>query len=159
MKAKTDPTRPPAEFPLDASLRTYRRIFRQLPPITSEAFQGDYEGLVVGPPLFQRFFRRLMKQGGLPGWKGKEFHDGQGINVLERNGEVRKRARMYVTGTVNSIIDGRPTLALGYRKYPLAVIRDEIRAYDERTVLGMTYVNWGPFRKLAMPFALRRRTS
>jgi len=144
-------------LPTDAPLREYRALFRSLPPVAASDFDGVYDGLIVGPAWFRAAFRALLDSGGLRGWRGKEFHGGDGINLVERDGEVRKIARMRITGVFPSRLDDRPTLCLGYVKGPLAMIRDEIRRFDDRTVLGMTYVDRGPLPALAMPFGLRRR--
>ena len=83
---------------------------------------------------------------------------GNGGNLCRRAGAVKKVARMYVAGVVDSELDGRETLILRYRgKSPLSFIQDEIRCFDENTVLGMTYLDVGPGRRAPMPFALVRR--
>jgi hypothetical protein len=149
----------PPELPLREALGWYRDAFRGLPRLRAEDFDGVYDGLVLGPGWFQLAFRAMLDAGGLRGWRGKEFHGGRGINLVERGGEIRKIAPMRVTGTFPSRLDEQPTLCLGYERGPLATIRDEIRRYDDRTVLGMTYVDRGPLPMLAMPFALRLRAA
>jgi hypothetical protein len=153
------PTRPmnPQPLPIGAGLRTYYRIFRKCEPITQDEFQGDYQGLIVGPFLFRKLFASMLTWGGLGGWTGKQFTGGEGVNIVERNGEKKKVARMRVTGTTASVLDGKPTLTLGYYKKPLAFIQDEIRKYDAHTVIGLTYVNAAPLRWFPLPFALRRK--
>ena len=140
----------------DLRLAEYRRIFKTLPPLASEQFEGRYVGLLLGSAAFQRVFRQMLAWGGLAGWAGKEFHGGDGVNLCLRNGDETRVAPMKVQGTVKSVIDGQVTLALTYYKYPLALLTDEIRAYDSDTVLGMTYVNVGPLKYFPLPFALRR---
>ncbi len=144
------------QLPIHASLATYMRVFKSLPPISQREFHGSFQGIVVGPAWFQSVFNKAMTFGGLDGWQGKDFGaDGNGINVLLQNGVIRKVAPMHVVGELTSAIDGQPTLVLGYRKPPHAYIHDEIRRLDERTILGMTYVKVNPFKKFPMPFVLR----
>jgi hypothetical protein len=146
------------DLPLYAPLGRYRHLFRELPSLAAEELEGEYAGLVLGPAWFQIAFRRMLDLGGLRGWQGKEFHRGEGINVVEREGTVRRIAPMRVTGVRPSRFDHKPTLTLGYEsKGPLGMICDEIRRFDVRTVLGMTYVDRGVLPSLAMPFGLRRR--
>jgi hypothetical protein len=150
----------PSALPLDAPLSRYRSLFLSLPPLRAEDFDGAYDGLLLGPAWFQLAFRRMLDAGGLRGWRGKEFHEGKGLNLVERGGTVEKIARMRITGVFPSRLDGQPTLSLGYEsKGPLGKIRDEIRRYDERTVLGMTYVDRPVLSALPMPFGLRRRAA
>lgn len=146
----------PGSIPTGLQLWEYRRIFKTLPPLEREQFEGRFEGLLLGPKPLQRAFQQALKAGGLAGWAGKEFHDGVGYNLCLREGQEQQVQRMKIQGTVKSVIDGQDTLALTYFKAPLSVLTDELRAYDAQTILGMTYVNAGPLKHLTFPFALRR---
>jgi hypothetical protein len=147
-----------SDLPLFAPLGRYRDLYRGLPLLPADQFEGEYAGLVLGPAWFQIAFRRMLDLGGLRGWQGKEFHRGDGVNVVERDGTIRRIAPMRVTGVRPSRLDGRPTLTLGYASPgPLGMICDEIRRFDARTVLGMTFVDRSVLPSLAMPFGLRRR--
>lgn len=147
-------------LPEGESLAYYMQAFRKSSRLLASEFHGHYDGYVVGPAWFRVFFRRLMDVGGLRGWLGKEFDDeGNGGNLCQRGATVKKVARMYVAGVVKSEIDGQKTLILRYRgNSPLGFVQDEIRRFDENTILGMTYLDVGPGRLAPMPFALIRRS-
>lgn len=146
-------------LPEGESLGYYFKAFKGASRLQASEFHGLYDGYVVGPAWFRVLFRRLMDVGGLRGWAGKQFDlEGNGGNLCRRGSAVKKVARMYVAGVVKSEIDGQETLILRYRgNSPLGFIQDEIRRFDENTVLGMTYLDVGPGRRTPMPFALVRR--
>lgn len=146
-------------LPEGERLGYYFKAFRGASRLEASEFHGVYDGYIVGPAWFRVAFRRMMALGGLHGWGGKEFdHAGNGGNLCRRGGAVKKVARMYVAGAVASALDGKKTLILRYRgSSPLGFLQDEIRRFDENTVLGMTYLDIGPGRRAPMPFALVRR--
>lgn len=146
-------------LPEGERLGYYFRAFRKAARLDASEFRGVFDGYVVGPGWFRPAFRSMMAVGGLGGWQGKEFDaTGNGGNLCLRGGRLRKVARMYVAGTVKSELDGQDTLALRYRaKSALGLLQDEIRRFDGNTVLGMTYVDLRPGRRLPMPFALVKR--
>jgi hypothetical protein len=145
-------------LPIDAPLRLFRKRFATLPDVPPGWLVGRFDGLLVGPRAFQRFFLAALTVGGLAGWRGKEFAaDGQGANLCERHGALRRVAPMYVKGQVASVTDGKPTLALGYRgTTPLRLITDELRLVDEHTALGLTYVDVPLLPRVPLPFVLRK---
>jgi hypothetical protein len=94
---------------------------------------------------------------GLGGWWGKHFTaDGSGMNLVRRGGELRRIFPIRLV-PAPSLLDGRPCLSVRYKPecpYPWPHVVDELRSLDERTLLGMTMVNTGVLRKLALPFLL-----
>jgi hydroxymethylpyrimidine pyrophosphatase-like HAD family hydrolase len=152
-----DDVAPSACLPERASLGEYRQLFRSCRAVEPHELRGSYRGVVVGPAWFQRLFRALLVLGGLAGWEGKVFEDRAGVNLCRRRGELRRIAPMHVAGLSASAVDGRPALVVRYRESaPLRLVRDELRSLSDGVLLGMTYADVEPLRRVQMPFALVR---
>lgn len=81
-----------------------------------------------------------------------------------KKGDALTQALARVTPGLSQV-DGRPGLALHYNgmaqagvpaPFPWRFVRDELRAVDAPTLLGMTVVDLPVLRHLAFPFLLER---
>jgi hypothetical protein len=122
-----------------------------------QALLGDYRAAFTGPAWLRHIARPGLWPLGLGGWWGKHFTaDGSGMNLVRRGGELRRIFPIRLV-PAPSLLDGRPCLSVRYKPecpYPWPHVVDELRSLDERTLLGMTMVNTGVLRKLALPFLL-----
>jgi hypothetical protein len=140
-------------------LSKFKTIFANIKPPQSANLRGTFKAEFVGP----RWLRRLAPLGlvflGLGGWWGKDVKPGgQGLNIVERNGEQHRKLGFRVL-TRASNLDGQPCLAVQYDRrtpFPWPWMADELRQLDDATLLGMTYLNVRPFRRLSLPFLLHR---
>ena len=78
------------------------------------------------------------------------------MNLVQRKGELR---RIYPIRLVpsTSLLDGKPCLSVHYEAecpFPWPYVVDELRWLDASTLLGMTFVDRNPLRKLPLPFLL-----
>ena len=114
---------------------------------------GTFDGEFVGPV---RLFSAGLALCGMPGWHGKRFDTPErGINRLV-GGESFP---MYAT-LGPSWADGRTTIVATYgsrERAPFRWIRDEFRAWDEHTLLGLSFLAAPGLRRLGAPFLLHRR--
>ncbi len=144
------------------SISSIRMLFKTLEPPVAASLYGLHRGLFVGPSWLRASAGPLLAITGLGGWWGKEFGSevsAGAMNLVLRHGQYQRILRMDFVHQP-SYLDGRPGLALRYHRdspFPWPLIRDELRRIDENLVLGMTLVDWGPFRKQAFPFILHRR--
>jgi hypothetical protein len=143
-----------------SSLKEAKELFCQLNLMSTETLCGTYEGTIVGPAWIRKIAPLLLIVTGLKGWQGKEFDaNGEGFNRCLQNGFIEKIGPMKASGIIPSIIDGKPTLSIGPREPSLLErsMRDEVRiSSDNMTILGFSYANVEPLRRLPMPFVLRR---
>ena len=115
---------------------------------------GTFDGEFVGPV---RLFSAGLAVCGMPGWHGKRFDTPErGINRLVGGEDFP----MYAT-LGPSWADGRTTIVATYgdrERAPFRWIRDEFREWDERTLLGLSFLPAPGLRKRGAPFLLHRRT-
>ncbi len=151
-------------FPLShGSIRALEALFRTLPAPDDTDLRGSFRASFVGPALIRWTARPTLALTGLPGWYGKRFLDARNAtNLLDRGGTLREHLAMEVTEVV-SYVDGRPGRALTYpardgRPAPLPWrwVRDEMRRFDERTILAFTFVDRPLVRRIGFPFLLVR---
>lgn len=96
---------------------------------------------------------------GLSGWRGKRFEPADGaieavVVNLTRDGEVKPMTARIAS----SLTDGAPALVCTYQPQempPYRWIRDEFRAWDERTLLGLAFLDLPLLRGVGFPFVLR----
>ncbi|WP_346765111.1 hypothetical protein [Rhodococcus sp. BL-253-APC-6A1W] len=149
---------------LPQSLGRLRTRFSELRAPAPADVQGTYRAVFVGPALLRAVAPRAIALGGMRGWHGKRF-DGAGgaVNVL-RDGDGTLRDSLPATiSTDASWLDGSEALVVSYgtgpqgsAPVPWRWVRDEFRALDDGTLLGLTFVA-GPWSRLAAsPFALVR---
>ena len=148
--------------PEDHSHGELRGRFRRLPAPELDAIVGRHAGGFPGPLPYQLACRYAMGATGLAGWHGKRFDApaaaaaGQvhGANLV-RDGE----AKPMVARIAPSLADGRPALVCTYgpqETRPYRWIRDEFRPWDERTLLGLAFLDLPVSRRVGLPFVLRR---
>jgi hypothetical protein len=152
----------PADSLNQLSLTSIRRLFNTLDPPDAASMQGLHRGLFAGPGWLRASAGPLLAITGLGGWWGKEFGpspEAGAINLVLRRGEYRRIFPMYFVQQL-SHLDGRHGLALRYQPgnpFPWPLMVDELRRIDGETVLGMSLVDLGGLRRLALPFILHHR--
>jgi hypothetical protein len=128
------------------------RAWRTLPEPELDAMQGTFDGEFVGPV---RLFSAGLALCGMPGWHGKRFDTPtEGINRLVG----REGFPMYAT-LGPSWADGRKAIVATYgarERPPFRWIRDEFRAWDDRTLLGLSFLGAPGLKRLGAPFLLHR---
>lgn len=141
------------------SLDTYREAFEGLAAPPLRGLAGTWRAEFVGPLALRKTAGPGLALLGLPGFWGKELgHDGQGINLLTRDGGKERTLPMQLR-IEPSRIDGRPSVVIHYAEdapLPWRFVIDELRAVDARTLLAMSLVDRGPFKRAPLPFLLHR---
>ena len=147
--------------PEDQSHGELRGRFRHLPAPELGAIVGRHAGGFPGPRAYQLACRYAMGVTGLAGWHGKRFDppaagasEAHGVNLV-RDGEAKPMAARIAA----SLADGRPALVCTYRPQeapPYRWIRDEFRPWDERTLLGLAFLDRPVAPRMGLPFVLRR---
>jgi cholesterol oxidase len=130
------------------SLADLRAAYRAAPDQQLELLVGDHVSEFVGPTWLRLAAPWGMRVGRMAGWCGKRFDgdddgDGvlQGVNRVLRDG-VRVDAIPITARIEPSLMDGRPTIAVAYpadAPFPWPRVRDELRALESGTLLGMTF--------------------
>ncbi|MGH8459973.1 MAG: hypothetical protein ACRESS_00050 [Stenotrophobium sp.] len=147
----------PLNLNLHGSLRATRRVFRKLSLPISVA--GAWRAEFAGPQWLRRLAPLGFKLAVLRGWYGKTFDDdGGGLNLVRRNGRLRRITPMQLT-IRPSRLDGGLVIAAQYNEdAPLRLLRvvDEFRSLDNDTLLGMMTLDLPALRSLCLPFLLHR---
>ncbi|MES2919462.1 MAG: hypothetical protein V4729_12705 [Pseudomonadota bacterium] len=146
-----------------ASIRELKALFSTLPPPDAALRHGFFRARFIGPAWLRLSGRPGVALSGLPGWQGKRFlTTDDATNVLKKGDALTQALAMRVTPGLSQV-DGRPGLALHYvaqagvpAPFPWRFVRDELRAVDAHTLLGMTVVDLPVLRHLAFPFLLER---
>ncbi len=136
-----------------------RQLFAQLAPPEDAQLQGFFRAHWIGPLWMRRSGPATLALTGLPGWQGKRFlGQGQATNVLKMRGQELEALRMQVVHGPSQI-DAQPAASLLYgdeAPRPWRWVRDELRALDERMILGITIVDRPWLRHFHFPFLLER---
>jgi hypothetical protein len=142
-----------------ASIGALKALFSTLPPPDASLRRGFFRASFIGPAWLRATSGPSIAVSGLPGWQGKRFlSPDRATNVLKRKSDLVEALSMTVVSGA-SLVDGKEGVALVYgpeAPFPWRWVRDELRAVDERTLLGMTVVDAGLLRRLAFPFLLER---
>ena len=146
-----------------ASIGALKKLFSSLPPPAPDMRRGFFRASFIGPAWLRATGRPSVAVSGLPGWQGKKFFNADdATNVLKKNGALVEALAMRVTPGI-SRVDGRQGVALHYvpqngvpAPLPWRWVRDELRAVDANTLLGMTVIDLPLLRHLAFPFLLVR---
>lgn len=146
-----------------ASIGELKALFSTLPQPSRALFRGFFRATFIGPAWIRIAARPSLEVSGLPGWQGKRFLDDEhATNVLTKGATTREHLAMRVTA-VTSRVDGRPGVALTYphrgrerAPIPWRWVRDELRQFDDDTILAMTVVDLPVLRRFALPFLLVR---
>jgi len=140
-------------------ITAFKSIFGSLTSPPVESVRGVYQSEFTGPGWLRRIAPPGLAVLGLGGWWGKEFTgEGGGVNLVERRGELQKRFPVRVLES-SSLVDGKTCLSIHYTKgcpFPWPHVIDELRVLDENCLLGLTMVNVGVLRKMALPFLLHK---
>jgi cholesterol oxidase len=149
----------PAEM-LPTSLGALRRRWGALPAPPVEALLGTRRAVFVGPRALRAVAPRGLGLLGLPRWFGKRFEATaagvHGVNLLHDDGGLRAHLEMRADIEA-SRLDGAPALVVTYEQdapLPWRHIRDEFRALEDGTLLGMTVLDVPGVRKAGTPFLL-----
>lgn len=149
----------PAVPSLPASIGELRRLFATLDPPSTGQLAGFYRADFIGPWCLRASGRPGVALLGLPRWQGKRFLNHEiATNIVGLLSEAREKLTMVVSPAA-SALDGRPCVALTYgagAPLPWRWITDELRAFDDRHLLGMTRLGHPWLRRSALPFLLTR---
>lgn len=142
-----------------ASVGALKKLYSSLPVPDAKIRHGFFRASFIGPFWMRLSGKPTLELTGLPGWQGKRFiTDGTATNVLLRKGERVDALNMTVQD-VTSYVDGSAGVALRYgadAPAPWRWVRDELRAIDDNTLLGITFVDVPVLRHFPMPFLLER---
>jgi len=146
-----------------ASIGELKRLFSSLPPPAASMRHGFFRANFIGPAWLRRSGRPSVELSGLRGWQGKRFlNPDDATNILKKGDAFVEALAMRITPGASQV-DGKQGVALHYVPHggkpapiPWCWVRDELRAVDENTLLGMTVVDLPVLRHLAFPFLLER---
>ena len=143
----------------NASVHKLRQLFASLRPPQPDNMTGFFRARFVGPFWMRLSGPSTLSVTGLPGWQGKRFlGNAKATNVLLIKGQHREALSMTVVAGP-SLEDGKAGVALHYgldAPRPWRWVRDELRAIDENTILGITIVDAPILRYFRFPFVLER---
>lgn len=153
----------PNNSPIDklnsTRLSAFARLFADLPSPLQSFTQGTWRAAFVGPAWLRWMAPRGLVLLHFGGWWGKEFSgDGTGFNYFERGGEMQQAFPLQVILS-NSLIDGKPCLAVHYSPqalFPWRFILDELRQLDDNSILGMTILHKPGLPVFPLPFLLTK---
>ncbi len=153
-----------SDRPEDRSHDELRKRFGGLPAPDLDALAGRYSGGFPQPRAYELACRWGMAATGLGGWHGKRFETpGAGATEAHVTNLVRSdEVKPMVARIDSSLHDGAPALVCTYRPDetpPYRWVRDEFRAWDERTLLGLAVLDVPVLRAVGFPFVLRRDDS
>ncbi len=138
-------------------IKQFKTIFATLQSPELAAVKGVYRSMFTGPAWLRAIAPPGLWPLGLGGWQGKWFSgDGEGLNLVLRGGELRRKFPIRATQSP-SLIDGAPCLSIHYTRecpFPWPYVIDELRSLDENCLLGLTMVNLKSLLGLALPFLL-----
>lgn len=147
-----------------ASLGELKALFATLPAPAPAMRRGFYRATFIGPAFIRLTARPTLEVTGLPGWQGKKFLNADdATNILVKGNTTTEHLAMRVT-PVTSYADGQPGLALTYppgkdgkaAPAPWRWVRDEMRQFDDNTILAFTFVDLPLLRHVGFPFLLTR---
>ncbi len=145
----------PSQDLTTASLHTLRQSFATATVPAPGQRSGFWRARFIGPWWLRLGGRPSVALSGLRGWQGKRFLTADSAtNVLTRGDALSMQCR-----ECPSSIDGGAVAALTYGAagpLPWRWVTDELRALDDRTLLGMTIINLPLLRHFAFPFLLER---
>jgi hypothetical protein len=140
-------------------LQWYRDRFASLAPPARGSLLGRFQGQLVGPAWFRHGAPLLLAVLGMRGWWGKEFGaEGRGVNLVRRRTGLRPSVPL-VLREAPSHVDGRKGVRVEYPPgcaWHWRLIVDELRWWDDETVLAMSHVELPLLRRLTLPFVLHR---
>lgn len=146
-----------------ASLGELKALFATLPAPAPAQRRGFFRATFIGPAWIRLSARPSLEISGLPGWQGKAFLSADDATNVLRKGDVTVQALAMRVTAVTSRADGQPGLALTYppqngkpAPVPWRWVRDEIRQFDEDTILAFTFVDLPLLRHVGFPFLLTR---
>ena len=144
------------------SLFDFPEYFSSLEAPNRESLRGLYRGYFVGPTWLRKLVKPLLVITNMGDWRGKSI-DAQGkiINLVATKKGIERKLPMRLVEQ-DSLIDGKPGIAFSYEVFnplPWPWMIDEMRSIQPDLVLGMTILQWGPLRRLPLPFVLQSRES
>jgi hypothetical protein len=137
------------------SLLALRRAWPTLAEPELDAMAGTFDGEFVGPGPTPLLLSAALALCGMPGWHGKRFDTpARGINRIAPGTGFPMEATI-----APSYADGRAAIVATYgrrERAPFRWLRDEFRPLDDRTLLGLSFVDAPGLRRAGMPFLLHR---
>jgi hypothetical protein len=121
--------------------------------------RGFFRASFIGPFWYRWSGFPSVHIAGLRHWQGKKFLSPNTATNILRHGDGVVQAFAMTVEAGTSMIDGKQGVALCYGAQgprPWRWVRDELRAVDERTLLGMTLVDLPLLRHFYFPFLLVR---
>jgi hypothetical protein len=116
---------------------------------------GTFDGELVGPGRLPLLLSAGLALCGMPGWHGKRFDTpSRGVNRLLGTTGFPMSAALG-----RSWADGRIAIVATYgerERPPFRWVRDEFRPWDERTLVGLSFLDAPVLRRLGTPFLLHR---
>lgn len=141
------------------SIKNLNRLYCELPLLQKSMCEGFYRASFIGPLWLRLLGKPSLDISGLPNWQGKKFlSDNTATNVLIKKGQNVDALEMSLKH-VTSYVDGSDAQAFCYEAkapMPWRWVRDELRAIDENTILGVTFIDLPLLRNLGLPFLLER---
>lgn len=142
-----------------AGLARLKALYANLPVPPPSMCEGFFRASFLGPLWMRMSAAPTLRLTGLPGWQGKRFlTPDSATNVLKLGGRIEERLKMTVRA-VTSMVDGSPAVALCYGEEapaPWRWVRDELRALNDDSLLGITFVDKPVLRTCPFPFLLER---
>lgn len=149
----------PRSLPRRGWRQWYRDRFASLAPPERDSLSGRFQGQWVGPVWFRYGARLLLAVLGMRGWWGKEFDArGRGVNLVRRGKSLRPSVPI-VLRKGRSQVDGRRGLQVEYPRecaWHWRLFVDELRWWDDETVLAMSHLKLPLLRRWPLPFVLHR---
>jgi hypothetical protein len=142
-----------------ASIDELKTLFSTLPAPDATMRHGFFRASFVGPLWIRKLGRPSLAVSGLPGWQGKRFLSADtATNILKKRDAAVQALSMTVVEGISQV-DGKSGVALYYgadAPMPWRWVRDELRAVNEHTLLGITVINLPIIRHFGFPFLLKR---
>jgi hypothetical protein len=144
---------------LNVSIAGLTDIFQKAALPSTFQRSGFWRARFIGPWWLRISGMPSCYVSGLWGWQGKKFLTADSAtNVLAR-GDSTIDALSMQARECPSALDGKPVVALTYGEagpVPWRWVTDELRALDDRTLLGMTRIDLPLLRHMVFPFLLER---
>jgi hypothetical protein len=125
---------------------------------------GRHRAEFVGDRWWRQVGPQVAAAAGMPGWWGKQFAEpAPQASVLEGHNLLRRGADLVASFPMRARVaesrtDGLPALVVSYPSpapWQWRQVTDELRPWDERTLVGLTFTTLPTF-PAGLPFLLHR---
>jgi hypothetical protein len=142
-----------------STLKALKQAFTNGSVPAESMLYGFFKARFIGPWWLRMGGQPSVHLSGLPFWQGKKFLTATtATNILKKQERLVEALSMTLLPVISKI-DGKPGVALHYGKeapFPWRYVQDELRALDENTILGVTFVNLPIIKHFGFPFLLER---